>query len=112
MAAVRVFKLPLLNFEAEDYISMVNWQNSYITDPPALVKYSDEELKRFIQTGESPDVPKFPCHTQPVERHIKLVTEASSSVCGHIRRDGFIRSKLHSLNLRPKFETKKDYNAM
>ena len=27
------------------------------------------------------NVPALPCHTQSVERHIKLVTEASSSVC-------------------------------
>ena len=32
--------------------------------------------------------------TQAVERCIKVVTEASQSVCGKNRRDGFIRSRL------------------
>jgi len=27
--------------------------------------------------------PKYPCHTQAVERCVKLVPEAASLVCGH-----------------------------
>lgn len=108
---IRVFKIPKLNFEAEDYSDIVDWQNIEVSDPPALSKYLDEELKSFITTGEIPEIPGFPCHTQTVERHIKLVTEASSSVCGQVRRDGFIRSKIKSKSLVPKFETKKEYKV-
>jgi len=32
----------------------------------------------------------FPCHTQSVERSVKLVTDASIAVCGESARDGFI----------------------
>ncbi|KAF2903508.1 hypothetical protein ILUMI_02675 [Ignelater luminosus] len=35
-----------------------------------------------------------PCHTQAVERCIKLVTEASQAVCGDDVRDGFIGVRL------------------
>ena len=36
--------------------------------------------------------PKYKCHTQAVERAVKLVTEAASSVVGEEARDGFIRA--------------------
>ena len=36
-------------------------------------------------------VPNYPCHTQSVERGVKLVSEASQAVNGQAQRDGFIR---------------------
>jgi len=36
----------------------------------------------------------FPCHTQAVERAVKLVTDASTAVCGESARDGFIRARI------------------
>ena len=55
---------------------------------------------------QSIDFPRFPCHTQAVERVIKLVTESSLSVCGPEARDGFVKAKIASQkmmqNLRPK----------
>ena len=38
--------------------------------------------------------PNHPCHNQRVERHVKLVTEASSQVFGIDRHDGPIWQKL------------------
>lgn len=70
---VRIFKIPEINFDCSDYSEMIDWQNVEVTEPPALSKYTDETLKEFIESGETPDIPQFPCHTQAVERHIKLV---------------------------------------
>lgn len=106
---IRTFKIPVINFQANNYFDIINWQDSTITEPPVISNITDEALKEAIQTGGRIEVPKFPCHTQAVERSIKLVTEASTSVCGQIRRDGYIRTKLQSQNLMPSFETKKDY---
>ena len=36
----------------------------------------------------SANLPNFPCHTQSVERAVKLVTEASLKVHGIKERDG------------------------
>lgn len=88
---------------------MVNWQNITITEPPAFRNITDATLEDAIRTKSLFEIPKFPCHTQAVERSIKLVTEASSSVSGSGRRDGFIKAKLESQILMPAFETKKDY---
>nr|CAI5860792.1 unnamed protein product [Callosobruchus analis] len=51
----------------------------------------------------------FPCHTQAVDRCVKLVTEASSAVCDKVSRDGFVRARLESRKSMPKFDTKAQY---
>ena len=72
-------------------------------------KFSDEEIDLFILEKRKWNIENFPCHTQAVERCIKLVTEASQSVCGENRRDGFIRSRKESRKRIPYFNTKKDF---
>ena len=72
------------------------------------MKIDDETLQRFTNEDVTPIVgfSRYPCHTQAVERHIKLVTEALAAVCGKESRDGFIRVRLESQAKMPKFETK------
>lgn len=41
-------------------------------------------------------VPDYPCHTQAVERGVRLVSEASQSVIGQEARDGFIRQRIQA----------------
>src|SRR6218665_1340554 len=49
--------------------------------------------------------PKFSCPTRAVERHVKLVTEAATAVCGQNSQDGFIRVRVASQQLMPTFES-------
>ena len=66
----------------------------------------------FIQQlEESPFKLNHECRSQNVERHIKLVTEASSSVCGYSRRDGPIRNKIRSRKLMKDFVFKKYFKV-
>ena len=60
-------------------------------------------------SGESLEFEKLPCHTQAVERCIKLVTEASIAVCGAAARDGLIRVRNNARKKMLKFETKNDF---
>ena len=53
---------------------------------------------------------KLPCHTQSVERIVKIVTEVSVRVADEIRRDGYIRAILKSRSEMPKFVQKKDFS--
>ncbi len=59
---------------------------------------------------------RYLCHSQAVERYVKLVTETSAAVCGNDTRDGFIRSRIESrTELRtelPKFETEGQYRKV
>ena len=90
---------------------MINWTDLPITEPPVIKTMTDAELQQFIVMDITPTVlfPKFPCHTQAVERLVKLVTEASRAVCGPKSRDGFIRARIASRQLMPVFESKRDF---
>ena len=69
-----------------------------ISEPPMIKAMTDAELGDLITTEVTPAVifPEFSCHTQAVERHVKLVTEAAKAVCGQKSRDGFIRARVSS----------------
>lgn len=110
---LRTFKVPALNFDAKDYTDLITWQDCKITEPPLTSNLSDETLKEIVESGLTTcqNIQDFPCHTQAVERVIKLVTEASTAVCGENKRDGFIRARLLSRQQMPNFETKKQFNT-
>ncbi|KAK5648112.1 hypothetical protein RI129_003004 [Pyrocoelia pectoralis] len=108
---IRPFIIPRLNFEADDYTNLIDWQNNDITPPPLLQYFELDELRSIIK--ETPnkviEITSYPCHTQAVERCVKLVTEASLSIVGFKKRDGFIKARLDSRKLMPQFESKKDF---
>lgn len=110
---IRRFKVPAkLNFDAVEYFDMIDWAVCPISEPPVIKAMTDTELRELITTEVTPTVifPKFPCHTQAVERHVKLVTEAAKAVCGQKSRDGFIRARVASRQLMPTFESKRDFS--
>lgn len=111
---VRFFVVPKLNFAAKDYYEMIDWEATAITPPPVLEEFTDEDLKSLVspQVGEEPQklqVTNFPCHSQRVERHVKVVSQAAASYGGEARRDGSIRVKLESRRVMPALKSKKDY---
>jgi hypothetical protein len=76
---IRRFKVPAkLNFNAVEYFDMIDWAVCPISEPPVIKARTDAELRDLITTEVTPTVifPKFPCHTQAVERHVKLVSES------------------------------------
>jgi len=111
VAGIRKFTVSELNFDSSDYIELIDWQNTDITEPPLIADLADSVITDLVKNGESPiiDFPRFPCHTQAVERCVKLVTQASAAVCGQASRDGFIRSRLESRRIMATFNTKADY---
>ena len=110
---VREFDIPKLNFSAIDYIDLIEWQNLNITEPPVISTLSKAEIEEYIASECVPalEFPKFPCHTQSVERSVKLVTEASAAVIGQTSRHGFILARLESREIMPCFNTKAEYRS-
>ena len=74
-----------------------------LAEPPVTKRYTDDEMRGLTL--------KHPCHNQVVERHIRVVSDAASKVCGHNRRDGHIRQKLKSRRLMKTVESKKQYTV-
>ena len=108
---MRVFKVPI--FIAQSYYDMVDWQFLKLTEPPLTKNIETENTMNFIHSRGAPNfhAKAIPCHTQAVERHIKLVTEASHKVCGGSNGDGFIRSTLLSRQQMPRFQTKYQFSS-
>ena len=88
---VREFQFPKINFKATSYPNLINWKKATFTEPPMTLDLSDEELRGLVEKPLF--VPPYPCHTQAVERAIKLVSEAAGSVVGADSRDGYICQK-------------------
>lgn len=107
---VRLFKLPNINFNASSYIDLIDWQQN-ITEPPILKTISDGNIQLFVEQKGEGDICllRLPCHTQAVERAVKTVTEASSTLCYKSDKEGFIKAQIESRRVMPKFDSKKDF---
>ena len=72
---------------------------------------SKEELFACIKHDKKLDEKlfNFPCHTQAVERCIKLVTKASLKVGGRDSRDGFVRATMESRRKRHNLSQRKTW---
>ena len=78
---IRKFIVLKLNFEANDYYELVNWLEFPRLEPPITFKLSDNDIEEAIRSGSMPDLEKYPCHTQAVERHpaVEQAREARQS---------------------------------
>lgn len=110
-SAVRIFHTPTLNFEAKDYSELIDWSKCKVSPPPMMRKLTTETISTYLRNKTLPEFEfmNFPCHTQAVERCVKLVTEASDKVCGQDNRDGFIRTTMLSRSVMPKFGHKSEF---
>ncbi|GBN92882.1 hypothetical protein AVEN_206234-1 [Araneus ventricosus] len=108
---VRNFVPPKINFQASDYIEIINWNSNVVYPPPMLRDLSEDDIKSLINSDTTPirEIQKFPCHTQALERCTKLVTKTSNKVCRQDARDGYIRATLKSRSAMPNFTKKSDF---
>jgi len=108
---LREFLVPKINFEANDYVELIDWTSTNVTEPPLTKYLSHDELEDNIMTAKmaGEEITAFPSHTQAVERHVRVVTEAAKAVYGAENRDGYIKAKLKSRKEMPKFNSKKDH---
>lgn len=113
---IRTFDVPQINFNANDYTEIIDWEKLTKTVPPILRKFNfninDAKTyarKKLCEYELGFDLMKLPCHTQAVERCVKAVTEASQVVCGEERRNGLILNTLQSRQDTPIFRTKSNF---
>ena len=78
----------LLNQEADCLADLISWKMR-VYEPPLTCCLTNQQLKELV--GTPMEVPKWPSHTQGVERVIKMVTEASLNYFSHGKRDGAVR---------------------
>ena len=103
--SVRTRNTPTINYNATCLVDLIDWSND-LYKSPLTCSLTTSEVKQFIDIPM--EVPDWPCHTQSIERVVKMVTEASEKYYSHEKRDGAIRAKEHSRRLMSKNESKQD----
>ena len=87
---------------------MIDCNTELKTEPSFLTSLSDEKILGILKKPLS--VPKWPNHTQSVEKEIRVMTEACTEVAGYKARDGYIRQRLSSRRIMPTYKTKQDFS--
>ena len=110
---VRKFIIHKINTNAKTYYSLSSLSLKDMHEPPALKHLLNKKIEAFQQHKLNLE---HPCHNQAVERHIKLVSEASAVVAGFKNRDELIRltrirQKIRTRKLMKTFNTKKQFIA-
>lgn len=103
--SVRPRRTPELNTEATKITDLIKWEIP-VYEPPLTTSLTTFEVKQFL--SKPMEVPNWCCHTQAIERCVKMVTEAAASVYSHEKREGIIRSQEASRSLMSKNQSKKD----
>ena len=89
---IKACKIPNINFDADNFYDMIEWQNVVVTLTPLLHDIAADVIWRAINKGtqilSGNELLNSPFYTQAVERMIKLVTTASSKVCSQKSRKG------------------------
>ena len=103
---LRVFRVPRLNWQTEHLADMISW-GGQVTEPPVTKLMSDNEITSA--RDRSLELPRFPYHSQSVERCVKLVTEACQNVCSYKNRYALMVSRQAARKGRKRSNTKADY---
>lgn len=93
-------------------MNIIDWKS--VSCEPAVTSFmSKHDLTEIVDdpTNYKEELKDIYCHTQPVERGVKMVTEASAIIADVDKRDGAIRAKILSRKLMPKFDSKKHFNV-
>ena len=91
---VRKFAPPQeIDFKAKSYVDLIDWRSytpKNFASPPILHGMSLEDIR---DKKISAELLKVPCHSQHVERHVYLTTQASQAAIGQEARHAFIINK-------------------
>ncbi|KAG7173698.1 hypothetical protein Hamer_G017985 [Homarus americanus] len=85
------FDIPPINVNATKLSELVDLSLE-VLEPPLTTSLTSQELRNLKETPMQ--VPKWPSHTQSVERCVKMVTEAAGHVYSHERREVMLSTDL------------------
>ena len=93
---IRQLRVPQLNVDASSYIGLIDKTDAIVSEPFFTASVTSNDIRKMIKTNTFSGIKilDLPCHTQSVERHVKLVSEAAFLLCDNASREGMIRNKL------------------
>ena len=107
---VRAFSVPKLNYDADNYHTMIDLESETLTEPPLTYELTDDDLDLIKE--EPLTLPPYRSHTQSVERAVKLVSNASGQVYGLESTRGYIKAQIASRKLYKKCDSKTELIKM
>jgi len=92
----RLFAVPPVNLKANSLYELLD--TNFVWSPPPILRHvSLSELRASVEDATvSSFFAGVPCHSQSVERAVKIVSESSKSVCGYTRRNKMILNTILS----------------
>ncbi|HKU33678.1 MAG TPA: hypothetical protein VJR22_07525 [Candidatus Nitrosotalea sp.] len=102
--------IPQVTWNAQHWTALIDLTNLPFREPPTTKRFTNIEIKSFIDNNNIPDISDLPSHSQSVERSVKLVTEAAHTVYGFDNRHRCVMTKLLSRMNRPVFQSKGHYS--
>lgn len=110
--SIRTFEKPHINFDASDYTEMVDMNDEDGIEPPITKNLSIDQIVECTKTPQNivfNMLYGIPCHTQSVERAIRLLSERAQNVFTEENRNRSIYNKIECTKILPKTNTKADY---
>ncbi|XP_065677066.1 uncharacterized protein LOC105847823 isoform X3 [Hydra vulgaris] len=104
---IRVNAIPIIDCRCKNWSKLINLYDIDCFEPPCVEDISNEELLNMIPNqGKAPN---FPCHSQTVERAVKMTSDACGKFINLKKRNAYILAKCQSQKKRKYFRTKKEY---
>ena len=104
---VRPFVFPSINFAADNYTALMNWETELFTDPPLTMGLSDQELHSIRDAPLALNA--YPMHTTGVKRTVKGVKESAGAVVGGKERLGWICNRLRHREQPPVIQSQQSF---
>jgi len=101
-------KIPKINFSATNWFDLVSL-NDLIVEPCDTTRIADEDIEKLSLSGDPVQIETYPCHSQSVERAVRLVSWASQCVYGTSSRHQAITCTMLCNDARPQFNSKCEY---
>lgn len=105
-------KKPTLNFNAKYNYDLIDFNGDEIFEPSVTKSLLKDELMSCTECKVNivtDFINDMPLHNQPVERAVKMVSEASSQTNGEQNRNSIIYSKVALKEIFKKNNNKTDY---
>lgn len=102
----RQFIPPSVNFQANVYADLIDWDGIERTEPPLTMDLSEDTILSAMTKPLK--LPSYKNHTQGVEKYMPVLEMACGQRAGYTARHRFILSVDQSRVLVPQFDTKKD----
>ena len=106
----RLNKIPVIKYDAAHWYELIDLSQPGICEPALTADIDAEILSDAMEKGINLQLLVLPCHSQSVERAVKLTSEASHLVYGQETRHRHIVTKYCCRQVRPSFAFKASYS--